>query len=207
VIRWLDYIGLFQPALSFGQTLLAVQFERGPISVGLGDGVAFLLTPGLAQLLSAFISFLLQEEVYPSKGTTRGASYALSSLLHYAILTLGFLIGLGILGVDFTKVSVLLGALGVGIGVDYGIYIYARLEHYLLQGMAVREAYGLTLRTAGRAVMFTGLTLSAGVMTWIFSPLKFQADMGILLTFMFLLNMLGAIVLLPALACWLKPKS
>jgi len=45
------------------------------------------------------------------------------------------------------------------------------------------------------------------VATWIFSPLKFQADMGILLTFMFLVNMLGAIVLLPALAHWLHPKA
>ncbi len=56
-------------------------------------------------------------------------------------------------------------------------------------------------------MIFTGFTLAIGVATWIFSPLKFQADMGILLTFMFLVNMLGAIVLLPALAYWLHPKA
>lgn len=94
-------------------------------------------------------------------------------------------------------------ALGVGIGVDYGIYIYSRLEHYLLLGHDIGDAYTRTIRSAGRAVTFTGLTLSAGVMTWIFSPLKFQADMGILLMFMFLWNMLGALTLLPALAVFL----
>lgn len=98
-------------------------------------------------------------------------------------------------------------ALGVGIGVDYGIYVYARLEHYLHEGYELRDAYLLTMKSAGKAVTFTGLTLAAGVMTWIFSPIKFQADMGILLTFMFLWNMVGALTLLPALAhFFLKAK-
>ena len=60
--------------------------------------------------------------------------------------------------------------------------------------------------TEGAGVIFTGATLAIGVATWIFSPLKFQADMGLLLTFMFLLNMLGAILVLPALASWLFPR-
>jgi predicted RND superfamily exporter protein len=98
-------------------------------------------------------------------------------------------------------------ALGVGIGVDYGIYIYSRLEHYLLLGHDIGEAYLRTIRSAGRAVTFTGLTLSAGVMTWVFSPLKFQADMGILLMFMFLWNMVGALTLLPALAVFMFRKT
>jgi len=114
---------------------------------------------------------------------------------------------MALLGIGVKVATLPVIALGVGIGVDYGIYIYARLEHYLLQGMTVAEAYRRTLRTAGRAVMFTGLTLSAGVITWIFSPLKFQADMGVLLTFMFLWNMIGALTLLPALAHYLFPDS
>ena len=56
-----------------------------------------------------------------------------------------------------------------------------------------------TLKTTGKAVSFTGVTLAVGVATWIISPIKFQADMGILLTFMFLWNMVGALTLLPAL--------
>ena len=97
-------------------------------------------------------------------------------------------------------------ALGVGIGVDYGIYIYSRLADNLGRGMSLTKAYQNTLETTGFGVVFTGITLAVGVMSWGFSPLKFQADMGILLTFMFLVNMLGAILLLPALACYLlKP--
>ena len=98
-------------------------------------------------------------------------------------------------------------ALGVGIGVDYGIYIYSRFKSFLGSGMDIQKAYLETLKVTGAGVVFTGITLAMGVATWIFAPIKFQADMGILLTFMFLVNMLGAIILLPALACWLKPKA
>jgi hypothetical protein len=98
-------------------------------------------------------------------------------------------------------------ALGVGIGVDYGIYIYSRFKSFLEQGLEIPEAYRETLRVTGVGVIFTGITLAMGVATWIFAPIKFQADMGILLTFMFLLNMAGAIVLLPALASWFKPRG
>jgi len=82
-------------------------------------------------------------------------------------------------------------ALGVGIGVDYGIYMFSKLETYLKEGFPLQEAYFETLRTTGKAVAFTGITLALGVFTWIFSPIKFQADMGVLLTFMFLWNMVG----------------
>ena len=90
-------------------------------------------------------------------------------------------------------------ALGVGIGVDYGIYIFNRLRMELADGHNLLDAYYRTLRLTGRAVIFTGFTLATGVGTWIFSTLQFQADMGILLCFIFLANMVGAIVLLPAL--------
>ncbi len=94
-------------------------------------------------------------------------------------------------------------ALGVGIGVDYGIYIFAVLQKSLDRGIYFEDAMFAAFKETGSAVVFTGLTLAIGVSTWIFSDLKFQADMGILLTFMFLFNMLGAIVLLPAMARWL----
>ena len=98
-------------------------------------------------------------------------------------------------------------ALGVGIGVDYGIYIYNKLDIYLKEGYTLREAYYRTLRLTGRAVIFTGFTLAAGVGTWAFSDLQFQADMGILLSFIFLANMIAAIVLLPALVRWLMMRD
>jgi predicted RND superfamily exporter protein len=123
---------------------------------------------------------------------------ALVSMLAYALMA-WLEIGL--------KVNTLpVVALGVGIGVDYGIYIYSRLNSLMRQGMHFREAYRLTLAITGSSVFFTAVILAVGVMTWIFSDLKFQADMGIMLMFMFLVNMLGAILLLPALAAWLIPE-
>ena len=94
-------------------------------------------------------------------------------------------------------------ALGVGIGVDYGIYLYAKLRAAIESGEYFEDAMYLAFTQTGSAVVFTGLTLAIGVSMWLFSDLKFQADMGVLLTFMFLVNMLGAIVLMPALARWL----
>ena len=123
---------------------------------------------------------------------------ALVSLLAYALMTI-LEIGL--------KVNTLpVVALGVGVGVDYGIYIYSRLDSLMKEGKPLTEAYSETLQITGAGVIFTGITLAIGVVTWIFSPLKFQADMGILLTFMFLVNMLGAILLLPAIAAKLLKK-
>jgi predicted RND superfamily exporter protein len=123
---------------------------------------------------------------------------ALVSLLAYALMSI-LEIGL--------KVNTLpVVALGVGIGVDYGIYIFSRFQSLLKEGKSIPEAYKITLSITGSGVVFTGLTLGIGVATWIFSPLKFQADMGIMLTFMFLVNMLGAVLLLPALANWLLPE-
>ena len=99
-------------------------------------------------------------------------------------------------------------ALGVGIGVDYGIYIFSRMREYLDDGATLDEAYLRTLRLTGRAVLFTAVTLAVGVGTWLFSDLKFQADMGMLLSFMFIFNMIGAMLLLPALARWLlRPRE
>ncbi|WP_416304841.1 efflux RND transporter permease subunit [Neptunicella sp. SCSIO 80796] len=97
-------------------------------------------------------------------------------------------------------------ALGVGIGVDYGIYILSTMNEKLKQNMPVQQAYLEALQERGSAVLFTGITLAIGVSTWVFSALKFQMDMGILLTFMFIVNMLGAIIVLPALAAlfWYK---
>jgi predicted RND superfamily exporter protein len=99
-------------------------------------------------------------------------------------------------------------ALGVGVGVDYCIYLFDRLEIHLEEGMDLGSAIFEALKERGTAMVFTAVTMTIGVGTWAFSALKFQADMGILLAFMFFLNMLGAIFLLPALASFiLKPHK
>ena len=98
-------------------------------------------------------------------------------------------------------------ALGVGVGVDYSIYIYGRLKSFFAEGKSLSEAYEMTLSISGSAVILTGVTLAIAVGTWIFSPLQFQADMGILLTFLFLMNMVGAVIVLPAMSFWLLKKQ
>ncbi|AOS46019.1 MMPL family protein [Lacunisphaera limnophila] len=94
-------------------------------------------------------------------------------------------------------------ALGVGIGVDYGIYLFSAIQERLAQGDTFEDALCFAFGTMGTSVMFTGSALAAGVGTWAWSTLKFQADMGILLSFLFFFNMLGAMLLMPALGRWL----
>lgn len=109
------------------------------------------------------------------------------------------------LGVKVATLPVI--ALGVGIGVDYGIYLYSRMETFLHRGLNLRAAYFEALKTTGTSVAFTGLTLAVGVGTWTFSALKFQADMGLLLMLIFIWNMVGALLLLPAIASMLMSKK
>ena len=99
------------------------------------------------------------------------------------------------------KVSTLpVMVLAVGVGVDYAFYIYNRTQLRLNEGMNITEAFEHTFANTGAAVVFTAITLAIGVSTWSFSALKFQADMGSLLTFMFFVNMICAMTTLPALA-------
>jgi uncharacterized protein len=124
---------------------------------------------------------------------------ALVSILVYAVMAV---VGIGL------KVNTLpMVALGAGIGVDYGIYLFSRMQEHLRRGHNVHYSYLAALHVTGAAIFFTGITLAIGVATWVFSPLKFQADVGLMLTFMFLVNMLGAMLLLPALGAWLLPRS
>ncbi len=118
-------------------------------------------------------------------------------LLLTSIMSQGLM---GILGIGVKVATLPVIALGVGIGVDYGIYIFSKVREALNMGKSLYLTYLFALNQTGKAVAFTGLTLAIGVATWVFSPIKFQADMGLLLTFMFIFNMLGALTLIPAIA-------
>ncbi|MDH4846100.1 MULTISPECIES: efflux RND transporter permease subunit [Pseudomonas] len=113
-----------------------------------------------------------------------------------------------ILGIGVKVATLPVIALGVGIGIDYSLYL---LTVYLAQarsGKTVRDAYLQALVFTGKVVALIGITLAAAVFTWLWSPIKFQADMGVLLAFMFLWNMVGALILVPSLATFLlKPSS
>lgn len=116
-----------------------------------------------------------------------------------SLMTYGLMASLGI---GMKPATLPVAAFGVGIGVDYSIYLWSVFSRYLDRGTPLREAYYEALRHTGKAVIFTSASLVLSVFTWLFSGLQFQADMGLLLLFMFSTNLFGAIFLLPALA-WL----
>ncbi len=134
----------------------------------------------------------------------RAVVCAVVPLVLTSILAEALMVVLGI-GVKVSTLPVI--ALGVGIGVDYALYVLSVTNTWLKRGESLSRAYYRALLFTGRVVVFTGITLSLGVFTWYFSPIKFQADMGVLLTFMFLWNMLGALILTPALARFLMPPA
>jgi predicted RND superfamily exporter protein len=107
------------------------------------------------------------------------------------------MVRLGI-GVRLSTLPVI--ALGVGVGVDYALYLVSVQLAAQRAGASLGEAYRRALGFVGRVVALVGVTLAIGVVTWAWSPIKFQADMGLLLTFMFVWNMIGALVLIPALS-------
>ncbi|HZX18496.1 MAG TPA: MMPL family transporter [Pseudomonas sp.] len=137
----------------------------------------------------------------------RATLCAIVPLILTSILCEALMVWLGI-GVKVATLPVI--ALGVGIGIDYALYVMSMLLVYQRQGASLSEAYYRALVSTGKVVILTGVTLAIGVITWLFSPIKFQADMGVLLAFMFVWNMVGALLLLPALAYFLfpvRPKS
>jgi len=156
-------------------------------------------------LMLIFVYIVVSTLCFLTFRSVRAVLCIITPLALTSILCQALMAQMGI-GVKVATLPVI--ALGVGIGVDYGIYIYSRLEALLIEGNSLHDAFLQTLKTTGKAVSFTGLTLAIGVGTWIWSPIKFQADMGILLTFMFIWNMIGALVLLPALSLYLlRPEA
>ncbi|MHA4869940.1 efflux RND transporter permease subunit [Duganella sp. PWIR1] len=130
----------------------------------------------------------------------RAVIVAILPLMLTSILAEAIMVVMG-MGVKVATLPVI--ALGVGIGVDYALYILSITLAALRSGASLKDAYHRALLFTGKVVTLTGLTLAVGVLTWVFSPIKFQADMGLLLAFMFVWNMVGALVLVPALAALL----
>ena len=130
----------------------------------------------------------------------RAVLVALIPLLITSVLCEALMVWLNI-GVKVATLPVI--ALGVGIGVDYALYLLSIQLLMQRRGATLLEAYKSSLQFTGKVVAMVGMTMAAGVVTWAWSPIKFQADMGILLAFMFLWNMLGALILIPALSCFM----
>ena len=147
-----------------------------------------------AVILLAFITFR----------SWRAVVCAVLPLMLTSILCQALMVWLNI-GVKVATLPVI--ALGVGIGVDYALYILTVTMARLKEGKSLSEAYYQALLFTGKVVVLTGITLGVAVFTWVLSPIKFQADMGILLAFMFIWNMLGALILLPSLGYFLLRKK
>ncbi len=223
--------GLLNPDCSAMQVLINTTDQQGETIKRLvtevknfskdynSDKVEFKLATGNVGVMAA-TNEAVDKARYEMHAAIFGALFLMCMVTFRSLrATLCILIPLGIVSILCEALMPMLGiglkvstlpviALGVGVGVDYGIYLYDRLEVHLEEGMELSRAFFEALRERGAAMIFTAVTMTLGVGTWVMSALKFQADMGILLAFMFFLNMLGAIFLLPALAAFLlKPHK
>ncbi|MGB0747643.1 MAG: efflux RND transporter permease subunit [Magnetospiraceae bacterium] len=154
--------------------------------------VQMLILVYAAVIVLAFVTFR----------SWRAVVCAVVPLMITSVLCEALMVALNI-GVKVATLPVI--ALGVGIGVDYALYVMTVTIACLREGMTLSDAYYRALSFTGKVVILTGITLGIAVSTWALSPIKFQADMGILLAFMFIWNMVGALVLLPALGYFLLP--
>ena len=179
------------------------------------EGVVVRLASGNAGVLAA-----VDEEVEKSELPMMLYVYCAIALLVFLVyrdfraviacclpLTVGTFIGYWFmkeLQIGLTVATLPVMVLAVGIGVDYAFYIYNRLQLHLAKGQPIVKALEHAILEVGMATIFTAITLAIGVATWAFSELKFQADMGKLLAFMFMVNLVMAMLVLPALAVWLE---
>ncbi|PTR23686.1 RND family transporter [Pseudomonas sp. GV085] len=178
-------------------------------------GVTVRLASGNAGVIAA-----INDEVEKSETPMMLYVYAAIALLVFVVyrdlravlvcclpLTIGTFIGYWFmkeLQIGLTIATLPVMVLAVGIGVDYAFYIYNRMQLHQSLGLPIDKAVEHALLEVGVATIFTAITLAVGVATWAFSDLKFQADMGKLLAFMFMVNMVMAMTVLPAFAVWLE---
>ncbi|QTQ34911.1 efflux RND transporter permease subunit [Aromatoleum petrolei] len=135
--------------------------------------------------------------------TFRSLRITLCIIVPLALVTLLCNATMAALGIGVKVNTLPVIAIAVGVGVDYGIYLFERIKHEMQErGASLRDAFVQSLKDRGTASVFTAVTMTVSVLTWALSTLKFQADMGILLAFMFMVNLFGAILLLPAIAAF-----
>ncbi len=223
--------GLLNPDCSAMQVLVNTTDQQGETIKGLvrevkafneanqSDNLEFKLATGNIGVMAA-TNEAVDKARYEMHGAIFGALFLMCLATFRSLrATICILIPLAIVSILCEALMPMLGiglkvstlpviALGVGVGVDYGIYLYDRIKEDLEAGKDLATAFFDALRDRGTAMIFTAVTMTLGVATWAMSALKFQADMGILLAFMFFLNMVGAVFLLPALGAFLlKPHK
>ncbi len=107
--------------------------------------------------------------------------------------------------IDLNISSLPVTAIGVGVGIDYGIYLMSRLHEECI----IQDDFNLARLTAlistGKVIMFTAVTLALGVGLWVFSTIKFPAQMGLLILLLMVFNMMSALIFIPSLVGTIKP--
>ncbi|MCM8789763.1 MAG: MMPL family transporter [Candidatus Omnitrophica bacterium] len=137
-------------------------------------------------------------------GWVLGSGILFLPLIFRTTLLLGIL---GFLKVGLTAEIIPVIALGIGFGDDFGIYILSRVMDELKErGGTVKEALIEAMSTSGKAVFFTGLSLTIGILAWVLSPILMQARLGMLLGFLILFNVIGTLMVLPSMIMMLKSK-
>ena len=108
--------------------------------------------------------------------------------------------------ITITTSTLPVSAVGIGLGVDYGIYMLGRIIEEYKMKKDLRSAIEVTMTSVGEPVIFTALAMTGGLIFWLLSPLMFQATMGFFLATILLLNMLGGLLLVPSFVAVIKPK-
>jgi small-conductance mechanosensitive channel len=195
----LDGLELLNPIWTAFGTILDARYVRGSVSISLGDGVAFALTIWAAFLLSSFVRFVLREDVYPRADLPRGLPYAVSSVIHYTVILVGFLFAVAAIGFDLTRITILAGALGVGVGIglqsvvaNFVAGLILLLEHRIRVGDAietgdlqgeVREIgfRASTIRTwvGAEVIVPNGRLTSERVTNWTLTDRKRRVDLKV----------------------------
>jgi hypothetical protein len=178
------------------------QFLLAAGSAGIEAATNIVVRKAWREML-AYVYFAVIVLCFITFRSWRAVIVAVLPLMLTSILCEALMVALGI-GVKVATLPVI--ALGVGIGVDYALYLLSVQLAQQRAGASLALAYRRAVQFTGKVVALVGLTLAAGVVTWAWSPIKFQADMGILLTFMFVWNMIGALVLIPALSHFLLDR-
>ncbi|MBM4396853.1 MAG: MMPL family transporter [Deltaproteobacteria bacterium] len=196
------------------QTCVLSRMENCPT---IEPGARFRLAGGYGGLLAAINEVVMQKEVMVTvlaflsvflfcaisyRSVVAGALFMLplvaSNYLTFALM------GVRGIGLDVNTLPVV--SLGVGLGVDYGLYVVSRIMEEYKARRDLAKAIEVSMATSGKAVVLTAVTMVVGVVFWTFSFLRFQADMGLLLVFWMSMSMVGSLLLLPTLIWVFRPK-
>ncbi len=168
------------------------------IFAAVNEIIARLLPQNIIQV-SVFV-FLCVSMAYASLA----AGVLLLLPILFAVLLIFGLMGFS--GTSLTVDTLPLAALGIGLGIDYCIYVSSRIRREMKNGGTLEAGIKKALETSGKAIFFTGATVALGVFSWGLSPIRFQARLGGILGALLVLNMLGALILLPCLVRMINPK-